>query len=119
MAKTSGLRIDMDQLFSGAGVQRLLSTPVPEREWWCLRAIAWEINKATSGGNTRARLYVDRGAGQRHYLDEQLTPTADWLYTRSEDDWLWPGERLGLEVDQGQASTIVKLYAGGYSEREE
>ena len=118
MGPTYGLRISLDQLFPSAALQTLRSASVPERERWRVESVAWEINKVTSGGNTRARLYIDRGAGDKHYLSEQLVPAADWLYTYADPQWLYPGERLSLEIDQGQASTRARLSASGYREQE-
>lgn len=119
MARKSGLRLHPELFIASAGLAILATTSVPRDVKWCLQSIAWEINLATSGGNTRCRLYVDRGAGEKHFLDEQLTPVADWLYTRSENDYLYPGERLVLEIDEAQASTTAKMDVSGYREVEE
>lgn len=116
MPRKEGLRLRPEKLFTSAGVQTLSTGKVPPGFVWCLESIAWEIDKATSGGNTRCRLFIDRGAGEKHYLDEQLVPVANWLYTRNEKDYLYPGEILSLEVDQGQASTTAKMDITGYRE---
>lgn len=116
MPKKDGLRLHPEKLFTSAGLQTLYTGKVPRNVIWCLESIAWEISLATSGGNTRCRLYVDRGAGEKHYLDEQLTPVADWLYTRNEGDFLYEGERLALEIDQAQADTTALMDVCGYRE---
>lgn len=116
MPRKNGLRLRPDKLFASSGLQTLYTPKVPRGLIWCLESIAWEIDKVTSGGNTRCRLYIDRGAGDKHYLDEQLTPAADWLYTRNEKDYLYEDERLALEMDQGQAATAAKMYITGYRE---
>lgn len=118
MSTKDGLRLRPEKLFASSGLQTLYTGKVPRGIRWCLESIAWEINKATSGGNTRCRLYIDRGAGDKHFLDEELVPTADWLYTRNESDFLYEGERLALEIDQGQASTTAKMDIAGYREED-
>ncbi|KKN37953.1 hypothetical protein LCGC14_0758400 [marine sediment metagenome] len=115
MRGKSGLRLRPSKGFGLAGLQTLRSTIVPPGIRWCLESIAWEISKATSGGNTRCRLYIDRG-NEKQFLDEQLNPVDNWLYTRNENDWLYPGERLALEIDEGQAATKATLNATGYRE---
>lgn len=115
MAKKDGLRLRPTKLFTSAALQPLYSERVPSGIRWCLQSIAWEIDKVTSGGNTRVRLYVE-GRGNKHFLDEQLTPAATWLYTRDENDFLYPGERLALEIDQAQASTTAIMNISGYRE---
>jgi len=119
MPRKEGLRLRPEELFTSSGLQTLYTSPVPREIIWCLESIAWEISLATSGGNTRCRLYIDRGAGDKHYLDEQLTPVANWLYTRNEKDYLYEGERLALEIDQAQASTHAKMDVTGYREGKE
>ena len=115
MARKDAIRLRAKKLFSSAELQTLYTENVEQGKIYCLEQIAWEIDKATSGGNTRCRLYID-GHGYKHNLDEQLTPVADWLYTHFEKPYLTPGERLALDIDQGQASTTAELNATGYWE---
>jgi len=82
---------------------------------WCIDHTAWEIDKATSGGSTRCRLYID-GHGYKHSIAEQDAPAADTLYTWSKNEYLYPGERLALDIDQGQAATTVNMCMTGYRE---
>jgi hypothetical protein len=105
-----------EQVFASAGLQTLYGDKVSGKQVWCLESVAWEISKATSGGNTRCRLYIDRGSGDKHYLDETLVPVATWLYTWSGSVSLYEGERIALEIDQGQASTEAKMDVTGYIE---
>ena len=98
---------------SEAGLAYLYSEWARERELVCIQRLAWEINKATSGGNTRVRVYIDR-AGVRWPIDEQAGPTASALYTLVDPFWLVPGERICLEIDEAQASTLAKMWAMGY-----
>lgn len=119
MSRKNGLRLKLDQHYASAGLQTLKSDIVPGKVIWCLESIAWEISKATSGGNTRCRLFIDRGASDKFYFEEQLTPVANWLYTYDDNVYLYGGERLGLEIDQAQAATVAKLWATGYEEKEE
>lgn len=119
MARKDGLRLHPEKYYASSGLQKLETDLVPRGVVWCLESIAWEINKATSGGNTRCRLYIARGAGEKHFIDEQLNPVADWLYTRNETDYLHEGERLVLEIDQAQAATMAKMDICGYREEAE
>lgn len=113
MAAKNGLRDRITETIASAGLAVVKGKPVPAGRIYCYQRIAWEIDKATSGGNTRCRLLVD-GHGYNHYLSEQDGPTAAVLYWDADPIWLHPGERLGLEVDQAQASTVVQIYATGY-----
>ena len=60
------------------------------------------------------RLFID-GHGYNHYIEEQATPTATGLYTYAEPIWLIPGERLAIEIDEGQANTTAEMHLTGYS----
>lgn len=116
MPRKEGLRLRPEKLFASAGLQTLLTGKVPGGFIWCLESIAWEISLATSGGNTRCRLFIDRGAGEKHFINEQLVPVANWLYTHDDNVYLYPGEQLALEIDEGQAATIAKMIITGYRE---
>lgn len=113
MAIKNGLRDRITGYISGAGLAAVKGDLVPAGKIYCYQRIAWEIDKATSGGNTRCRLYID-GRGYNHYLSEQDGPTAAALYWDADPVWLHPGEKLALEVDQAQATTTVQIYATGY-----
>ncbi|KKM85335.1 hypothetical protein LCGC14_1290020 [marine sediment metagenome] len=113
MARKDGLRLRPNKIFASAALQTLYSDSVPRGLTWCFQQVAWTIDKATSGGNTRARLYID-GPAWKHYLEEQDAPVADTLYTYSEKVFLYPGERLALEIDQGQANTFADMSISGY-----
>lgn len=114
MAIKNALRERAKDKFSSAGLQTLYSTMVEHDKIHCIQQVAWEINKTTSSGNTRVRLFID-GHGYNHYLEEQGTPTADTLYTYDIPVWLIPGERLAIEIDQGQADTTAEMHLTGYS----
>ena len=113
MAKKYALRDRVVELFSSAAKVQLTTEPVEQGKIYCYQQVAWEIDKALSGGNTRARLYIE-GHGYNHNLEEQDAPTADTLWTYSDDVWLTPGERLVLELDQAQASTTAEMHITGY-----
>lgn len=113
MARKDALRLRLKQLFTAAQLNTLYSVRVPEGELWVIEQIAWEIDLALSGGNTRARLYLE-GHGYKHAIEEQSAPAASSLYTYSEPLFLISGERLALDLDQSQASTTVELHATGY-----
>ena len=115
MARKDAIRLRAKKVFSSAGLQTLYTDYVEQGMIYCLEQIAWEIDKATSGGNTRCRLYIE-GHGYKHYLEEEDNPAANELYTYSKKPYLYPGERLALDIDQGQASTTVELDATGYWE---
>lgn len=116
MASKNAYRERAGTTTGSAGVQTVESTRVDVGYRRRLQSIAWEVNKAMSGGNTRCRLYI-KGHGYKHYLDTQLVPVANWLYTRNENDYLYAGESLVLELDQGQATTIVTLDLTGYEQK--
>jgi len=85
---------------------------VPEGQTWHITRLAFEGNLATSGGNTRARYYID-GHGDKLYLGEQNNPVANVLYWDPDPIDLVQGEFLVLEWDQAQASTTLNLYLIG------
>lgn len=113
MAKKSALRIHLSKTFASAGLATLETDPTPDGMTYCIQRVAWEISKATSGGNTRARLYI-KGHGPKIYLSEQDAPVAATLYWDADPFWLVPGESLALDIDQAQADTVAKLDATGY-----
>jgi len=113
MAIKNALRLRAKKVFAAAGLQTLLSEYVESGKIYCVQQVAWEINLATSGGNTRCRLYIE-GHGYKHYLAEQDAPTADKLYWYKEPVWLVPRERLALDIDQAQASTTAEMNMTGY-----
>lgn len=113
MARKDALRLRAKELFSSAGLRTLYSERVEPGKMWCVDHTAWEIDKATSGGNTRCRLYID-GHGYKHNIEEQDAPAADTLYTYADPIWLIPGERLALDIDQAQASTTAEMVMTGY-----
>jgi len=113
MAGKNALRLRARKRFALAALQTLLSEPVESDKIYCIQQVAWEIDKATAGGNTRGRLYIE-GSGYKHYLAEQDTPVADTLYWYKEPVWLIPRERLALDIDQGQAATTAEMHIAGY-----
>lgn len=113
MAKKSALRIHLHKTFASAGLATLETDPTPDGMTYCIQRGAWEISKTTSGGNTRARLYI-KGHGPKIYLSEQDAPVADTLYWDADPVWLVPGESLALDIDEAQADTVAKLDATGY-----
>ena len=113
MARKNALREVLDTLIASAGVATVYGDHVKPGWLHCIEHISWEINLATSSGNTRCRLFIDRG-GARDYLEEQAAPAANNLYTYNEKQWLGEGERVGLEIDQAQASTTLKGLIRGY-----
>lgn len=113
MAIKNALRLRAKELFSSAALQTLRSEFVEHDKLYCIQQVAWEIDKATSGGNTRVRLFID-GHGYRHNLEEQKTPAADWLYTYDKPIWLIPRERLAIDIDQAQANTTAEMIMTGY-----
>ena len=115
MAKKNAKRLRLKRVTTSAALYTLASDAVPASQFWCLEKIAWEIDKVTSGGNTRCRLYIDTAA-YKDILEEQQSPAANNLYTYAEKTYLYPGERLALDVDQAQNTTIVELTARGYYE---
>ena len=113
MAIKNALRLPVKETFSDAGLQTLYSELVKAGKIYCIQQVAWEINLATVGGNTRVRLFID-GHGYRHNIEEQDAPAADTLYTYDTPIWLIPGERLAIDIDQGQANTTAEMHLTGY-----
>jgi len=113
MARKNALRLRAREVFSSAGLATLYSEVVPAGKVYCIQHTAWEIDKATSGGNTRCRLYID-GHGYKHYIAGQDAPSADTLYWWQHPIWLIQGERLALDIDQAQASTTAEMDMSGY-----
>ncbi len=113
MAIKSALRLRAKQVFSAAQLQTLYSEVAESGKIFCIQQTTWEINKTTSGGNTRCRLYID-GHGYKIPLAEQDAPAANVLYEYPEKVWLVPGERLALDIDQAQATTLAEMHNIGY-----
>jgi len=113
MAIKNALRLRSRKVFASAALQTLYSDYVESGQIYCFQQVAWEIDKATSEGNTRCRLYIE-GHGYKHFLAGQDAPTADTLYWYKEPVWLIPRERLALEIDQGQDSTTAEMDITGY-----
>lgn len=113
MAIKNALRIRAKKTFTGGALETLYSEYVEPGKIYCIQQVAWEINVATSGGNTRVRLFI-AGHGYNHYLEEQDAPTADVLYTYNDPIWLIPGERLAIEIDQAGATTTAEMHLTGY-----
>ncbi len=107
------LRERVKDTFASAELQTLYSERVNHDKIHCIQHVAWEIDKATSGGNTRVRLYI-AGHGYKHDLAEQDAPAADKLYWYKDPIWLIPGERLAIDIDQGQADTTAQMELLGY-----
>lgn len=108
MTHSRQLRLPLVQDFASAGLQTLFTRYVPGGQTWHVQRVTYEGDKTTSGGSTRARLYIT-GRGQTVYLDEQDAPAANTLYKLPEPFTLLTGERLALEWDEGQATTRLKM----------
>lgn len=114
MTEKKAYRARLQATASSASLTTLDSEKVESGEVVVLEQVAWEIDKVTSGGNTRARLYI-KGHGYKHFLEEQQVPEADTLYTYNEILYLYESEQLALEIDQAQNATNIKMYLTGYS----
>lgn len=110
------LRITAHEVISGAGVQRFNTPQVRDGQVWGVQRFTWETNKATSGGNTRARVYIER-SGIFFPIAEQDAPAADTLYSIVDPFYMVEGERLVVELDQGQATTTVESHIIGFEEQ--
>lgn len=97
---------------TAAGLGVLRSTIVPEGQIWRVDYLSAEGDKATSGGNDRARVYIDSVASKLYML-EQITPAAGSLYWEHGPWELWAGERLVMEWDEALANTVLRLYFWG------
>lgn len=115
MARKDSLRLRIVEVIASAGLYSLKSEPVETGYLYCIEHTAWEISLATSLGNTRCRLYIE-GHGYKHYIAEQDAPAADTLYTWSKNEYLHQGERLVLDIDRAQATTIAQMLLLGYKE---
>jgi len=113
MAIKNALRLRANETFANAGLRTLYSEYVHPGKIYCVQQVAWEIDTATANGNTRVRLFI-AGHGYRHNIEEQDAPAADTLYTYAHPIWLVPGERLAIDIDEAQASTIAEMILTGY-----
>ncbi|KKN29000.1 hypothetical protein LCGC14_0848660 [marine sediment metagenome] len=113
MAIKKALRLRKTGVSTSAALFTLYSNRVESGRAECFQQLAWEIDKVTSGGNTRVRLYIE-GHGYKHFIEEQDIPAASTLYTYSKPLYLYESERLALEIDQAQTATAVKLFGTGY-----
>ena len=110
------LRITSHTTVSAAGIQEFYGPYVRYGQVWGVQRFTWETDKATSGGNTRARVYIDR-MGVRFPIAEQDAPAADTLYSIVDPFYLVEGERIMIELDQGQATTTVESHLVGFEEQ--
>ena len=117
MGKRMALRDRQEKLYSSAALVTLSTKPVPPGKVHCVQHCSWETNKATGGGNYRARLYI-AGHGYNHQLCEQGTPQANISYTYDDEIWLIEGEQLALDLDQCAASTTIKMHCTGFWQHE-
>lgn len=113
MVIKNALRLRAKKKFTAAGHVTLYSEYVESGKIFCSQQLAWEIDTATSGGNTRVRLFI-AGHGYNHYLEEQNNPTANTLYTFLEPVGIVPGERLAIEIDHADANTTAEMFITGY-----
>ncbi|MBA7681418.1 hypothetical protein ES703_89756 [subsurface metagenome] len=113
MAIKNALRERAKKLFATAGLQTLYSERVEYDKIHRIEQVAWEIDLTTKQGKDRVRLYI-AGHGYKHDLEEQGSPTATRLYTYNEPFSLIPGERLAIEIDQGQEDTTAQMEMLGY-----
>jgi len=113
MTVKNALRIPLQKKFTSNALSVLESEPVPVDKIYCIQQVAWEIDTATSGGNTRVRLFID-GHGYNHYIQEQDGPSTNTLYTYSIPLWLVPGEMLAIEIDYAGTNTVAKMWLTGY-----
>ena len=107
-----GLRERTKELFASSGLATIRSRQVPQDEIWVVEHLTLEGDKTTSGGNTRARVYIDTH-GDKLYLTEQDAPAADTLYELHDPFRLYQGERIAAEWDQAQAATTLILVVVG------
>jgi len=113
MAIKNAFRQRLKQTFSGAALKTLYSERVEHDKLYCIQQVAWEIDKTTSSGNTRVRLFI-AGHGYRHNIEEQDAPAANTLYTYNDPIWLIPGERLAIDIDYAQDDTTAEMCLTGY-----
>jgi len=113
MPLASSIRIKVTRTASGAGLQVARTEPVPEGEQWVVERHTYEGSAATSGGNTRARTYID-GRGYNLYLKEQDGPSAGALYADADRVILSPSERLAVEWDEAASGNVLTLHVVGY-----
>lgn len=115
MARKDALRLRATATFASAALQTLYTDFVEPGMIGCLEQIAWQFDTALSGGNDRARLYID-GHGYKHQLAQASSPTEGKIYTYTKKPYLYPGERLALELDQGDSDNIAEMNITGYWE---
>ncbi len=111
--KKEPLRDRNDEKISSAGEHRLKLEQVERDKINCYQRISWEISQATSGGNTRCRLVIEK-KGYDVPLSEEDAPAANTLYWYKDPVWLYPGETIVLIIDQAQADTDAEINAIGY-----
>jgi len=90
-------------------LQNLRSKEVPPGWMYLLQVISWELSVALSGGNTRARLCIER-QGSQYPIQTQATPTVNQLYPYTDQVNLFPGDNLLLELDNAGTNTHAKMY---------
>ena len=113
MAIKNALRLRARIKASANELTTLLSEYVESGKIYCIQQVAWEIDAVLSGGNTRARLYIE-GHGYKHFIEEQQNPAADNLYTYDDPIWLIPRERLAIEFDHAANNATAEMDLTGY-----
>jgi hypothetical protein len=109
----NSLRLHYEVIAAAAGLLTVESDSPDPGELWCIQHCSVRGSSTTSGGNTRAQLYVS-GHGYKHPLEEQDAPEASVLYSYSDDVYILPGERLSADWDQAQANCLLELFVEGY-----
>lgn len=116
MAHQWRFRFPLAQEFTSAGLSVLRGQQVPDGQEWLVTYHSFEANKATSGGNTRARAFVERGTEKIPYT-EQKSPAADRLYWDDVPIPMFPGDRFAVEWDNAQINTVAKAVYSGIATR--
>lgn len=113
MAIKNALRLRSKIVATANELTTLYSEFVEFGKLFCIQQVAWEIDAALSGGETRARLYIE-GHGYKHNIEEQQDPAADNLYTYDDPIWLIPRERLAVDFDYAANEATAELCLTGY-----
>ncbi len=113
MARKNVLRLRYTEKFTSAGVQTLYSSKVEAGRLHCYQSLSFRIDELLEDGTGKVTLFVD-GHGYQHQLKEFDPVNKNTLIPYTKETWLHEGERLGLELNEGQANVTVAMYINGY-----
>jgi len=110
MAKKVPFRTHVGLSSDGSTLFYLKTDPVESGRIYCVQNCSF-LNE--NSAMTYARGYIE-GHGYKHYIWEQVSPTADTLYWYTDDFYLTERERFVIEFKGSTSGDKLHMYLTGY-----